>query len=297
MQHGETTNAAEVATHRAMAWSVALPHACSATPTSNGNPVCSIIPTCASTFVRPAAAARRTSRSALRCFISTAVNRMEGKRLASGSVRLPLPEPKSTTRNPPAAAAAASSVGGLVGAARSRSSSRSTTAKDSTCHRLRMARRLTVAVAVKSAVFASLAMASSSPSWIMDAGSQASPMVGQSMINSGDSAPCQAGTSSRGVKDAKSIRAGGESDADAARFASAGDGGSRLARMTATASCFFSFLRRLWRALCALCCAAPEASSPSCPSTSTSPSFPEASLASSRRRLLEPFPITGLPCL
>ena len=97
----------------------------------------------------PARCARRESKSALRCFISTATKRASGKRAASGSASAPLPAPKSTTvvggqsrwlcGNPDRLRSVL--VGPFdVSSRRVSRSSRSTVAKDSTCHRFRRAR-------------------------------------------------------------------------------------------------------------------------------------------------------------
>ena len=222
MQQGLTANAAPAARHLAIVKSVALPHACSATPTSKSNEVFSIMSTTTSTLVRPAAAARRSRSSALRRFISTAVKRMSGKHLLSGSMRLPEPAPKSTTRM-------GGSVSASSRAARSRSSSRSTTAKDSTCHRLRMARKLTTggfAAAATMALAPLLAssprIVASSPSFAMLAGSHEGPMDDHSIGFPSH----HAGTSSRAVKEAR-------------------DGGAIRDKISFTAACRRSILRRL----------------------------------------------------
>mmetsp|Transcript_1599 Transcript_1599/g.6463 ORF Transcript_1599/g.6463 Transcript_1599/m.6463 type:complete len:257 (+) Transcript_1599:362-1132(+) len=217
MQQGLTANAAPAARHLAIVKSVALPHACSATPTSKSNEVFSIISTTTSTLVRPAAAARRSRSSALRRFISTAVKRMSGKHLLSGSMRLPEPAPKSTTRME-------GSVSASSRAARSRSSSRSTTAKDSTCHRLRMARKLTTgfAAAAIMALASSPRIVASSPSFAMLAGSHEGPMDDHSIGFPSH----HAGTSSRAVKEAR-------------------DGGAIRDKISFTTACRRSILRRL----------------------------------------------------
>ena len=259
IQHGLTANAAAAARHLAIVKSVALPQACRATPTSKPKVVFSIMSTTTSTLVSPAAAARRSRISALLRFISTAVKRTSGKRLARGRMRLPEPAPKSTTR-----------MGGIASAssraARSRSSSRSTTAKDSTCHRLRMARKLTTGCAAAAAVVLAPLLASSPrivasfPSFAMLAGSQDGPMDDHSI----GFPSRQAGVSSSEVKDAR-------------------EGGAIFDRISFTAACLRSVLRRLWRCLCSLCLS--RASSRAASLASSSPS------ASSLRRLLEPCPI------
>mmetsp|Transcript_10489 Transcript_10489/g.42333 ORF Transcript_10489/g.42333 Transcript_10489/m.42333 type:complete len:261 (+) Transcript_10489:362-1144(+) len=221
MQQGLTANAAPAARHLAIVKSVALPHACSATPTSKSNEVFSIMSTTTLTLVRPAAAARRSRSSALRRFISTAVKRMSGKHLLSGSMRLPEPAPKSTTRM-------GGSVSASSRAARSRSSSRSTTAKDSTCHRFRMARKLTTGSAAAAMMALAPLLASSprivasSPSFAMLAGSHEGPMDDHSIGFPSH----HAGTSSRVVKEAR-------------------DGGVIRDKISFTAACRRSILRRL----------------------------------------------------
>jgi hypothetical protein len=280
-QHGDTANAAPRSTHRSNAWSVALPHACKATPTSNGSSNVSIIQTEVRTFSSPALFALCKSKSALRRFISTATKRASGKRAASGSANAPLPAPKSTTVNGLSFTPLSISDTLDASCCRASRSSRSTVANDSTCHRFRRARRGKSRVSVfcfeRAGAGApptgvsrasALATAASRPSCVNVAGSQDAGMEDQS--TGGGSPPRHAAVSSTGAN---------------APDASAGGTVSR-AKIASTAACLLSVFRRRWRALCALCATSAGSSAPPA-AGSGSP----ARSASSRLRLRDPDPI------